>query len=149
MSAGLLIISHDDIGDALLAAAVGILGVCPLQVLTLAVSPDDSLKSINNRARQLLRELQGSEGILVLTDLLGSTPCNVASSLELPGRISVVAGLNLPMLVRVLSHATDDLQHLVELAIEGGKQGIVPGRSQSQGSASVVPINPSLKCGIA
>jgi PTS system mannose-specific IIA component len=131
MSISLLIISHDDIGDALLASAIGILGLCPLRTATLAVSAEDSLESIDQRAQRLLEELQDEDGTLVLTDLLGSTPSNVAARLEQAGRVRVVAGLNLPMLIRVLSHSGDDLQGLVELAIDGGRRGVVQGRIQS------------------
>ena len=131
MSVSLLIISHDNVGEALLAAATGILGLCPLHAATLAVAPDDSQEDIGLRATSLLQEIAGEEGTLVLTDLLGSTPCNIASTLVQVGHVSVVAGLNLPMLLRVLSHYGDSLQQLVDIALEGGRQGIVTGKAQS------------------
>jgi mannose PTS system EIIA component len=131
VSVGLLIISHEQIGEALLTAAIGILGGSPLRTATLAVGPYDSKEQVGVRALQLLREVDAGEGILVLTDLLGSTPCNIASSLVRYGKVNVVAGINLPMLLRVLSHGDDSLPRLVELALDGGRQGVVLGRVQS------------------
>jgi PTS system ascorbate-specific IIA component len=65
------------------------------------------------------------QGVLVLTDIFGSTPSNIAASLAEDGRIAVVAGLNLPMLVRVLNYPEDPLEGLTEKAIVGGNRGIL------------------------
>jgi PTS system mannose-specific IIA component len=140
VSVSLLIISHDDIGDSLLNAAIGILGFCPLRTLTLAVSKEDSLENIDNQANRMLAELQGTEGTLILTDLQGSTPSNVAARLERSGLVRVVAGLNLPMLIRVLSHSGDNLEHLVSLALDGGRQGVMPGKPQSTDTSSLQKV---------
>lgn len=131
MTVGLLIISHDEVGNSLLASATGILGLCPLHTQSLSVSPGDALEDIRTRATGLLRELRGGDGVLILTDLLGSTPSNVASLFQRPGEVNVVAGLNLPMLIKVLSHPSQSLQRLTELAMEGGQQGVRPGMPQS------------------
>lgn len=131
MSIGLLIIAHDDIGDALLTSATNILGFCSLHTEVLAVRPYESLDAVKAHAAELLNHLSNEEGVLVLTDLLGSTPSNVAGALQQKGKTHVVAGLNLPMLIKVLSHPNVSLQQMTELALEGGKQGIMPGRAQT------------------
>ncbi|MBU0498561.1 MAG: PTS fructose transporter subunit IIA [Gammaproteobacteria bacterium] len=136
MSIALLIISHDEVGEALLASATGILGFCPLCVKNLSVTPGDRLDDIRNRAIRLLGDLGQEDGILILTDLLGSTPSNVASLFQSPGEVHVVAGLNLPMLIKILSHPAQNLQRLTELAMEGGQQGIRPGVAQT-----VIPLS--------
>ena len=125
MTVGLLIISHDEVGNSLLASATGILGLCPLHTQSLSVSPGDALEDIRTRATGLLRDLRGGDGVLILTDLLGSTPSNVASLFQRPGEVNVVAGL------KVLSHPSQSLQRLTELAMEGGQQGVRPGMPQS------------------
>ena len=130
MSVGLLLINHGAIGEALLQCAIGILGECPLPTETLAVAPGDPPEVIADRARELLRRLQGASAVLILTDLLGSTPSNIAGTLQRPGEIHVVTGLNLPMLLKVLDHASLDLPHLTELALAGGRNGIQKGMAQ-------------------
>ena len=131
MSVGLLLITHDDIGDALLTSATGILGPCPVQTETLSVGPNDQLEEITAQALKVLGRMQDENDVLILTDLLGSTPSNVAGALQRPGSVQVVAGLNLPMLIKVLSHPSLTLQGLTETAIEAGRQGIRQGMAQT------------------
>ena len=131
MSIGILLITHGDIGEALISGAIGILGFAPLQMENLPVSPDDGLEQITAKADKLINKFPASSEILILTDLLGSTPSNVAGALQQPGKINVVAGLNLPMLIKILSHPSLTLQRLTELAIEGGQQGVCEGMAQS------------------
>lgn len=139
MSVGLLIIAHDEVGDALLASATGILGLCPMRAKSLSIPPDCSLETIRDRASRLVDELDVGEGVLILTDLFGSTPSNLACLFQRLERIHVVAGLNLPMLIKVLSHPSRNLQRLTELAMEGGQQGIRPGIAQT---VYPLPLNP-------
>jgi PTS system mannose-specific IIA component len=147
MSVALMLMCHDDIGEAMLASAENILGPSQVRIWNLSVAAEDSLDSIEGRALRMLERIEQPEGTLILTDLLGSTPCNVAAKLEDHGKVRVVAGLNLPMLLRVMSHASDDLQHLVDLAIEGGCKGIVPGRPQRSEPAQVISLNGERKVG--
>lgn len=147
MSVALMLMCHDDIGAAMLASAENILGPSPSRIWNLPVAAEDSLESIDRRARHMLDRIQQPEGTLVLTDLLGSTPCNVAAKLEILGKVRVVAGLNLPMLLRVISHASDDLPHLVEIALEGGRQGVIPGRPQMHTLAKVIALDEERKVG--
>jgi len=131
MSVGLLLITHGDIGEALISGATGILGFSPLQMESLSVAPSDSLEQITAKADTLISQFPNNSDILILTDLLGSTPSNVAGALQQHGKINVVAGLNLPMLIKILSHPSLTLQRLTELAIEGGQQGVCEGMAQS------------------
>jgi PTS system ascorbate-specific IIA component len=71
------------------------------------------------------RDLDGGEGVLVLSDLYGATPCNVANRLPKLGvRMHCVSGLNLPMLLRVLNYPEQSLDQLAETAATGGRGGI-------------------------
>jgi PTS system ascorbate-specific IIA component len=76
-------------------------------------------------AARAVAALDDGDGVLVLTDMYGSTPSNVASSLGREDRVVVVAGLNLPMLVRVLNYPEDSLSALAEKAVSGGNRGIL------------------------
>ena len=84
-------------------------------------------------ARDLVREVDTGNGVLVLADAFGATPGNIAARLADPGRVAVVAGVNLPMLLRAVCYRAGPLADLVAKAITGGEQGIV----QSGGSTAV------------
>lgn len=125
MSIGLLIITHNQIGGQLLDTAVNMLGYCPLLAESLAISPDANPDRIRARAQQLAKDLDQGDGVLVLTDMFGSTPSNIASSLGREGHVAVVSGINLPMLVRVLNYPHLSLAGLTAKALSGGSDGIL------------------------
>lgn len=124
MSVGVLIISHDGIGHALLDTANTALGQCPLEVRLLSASRDCDPDELLGAGQRLVAELDRGDGVLVLTDLFGSTPSNIATRLMLGGRVRIVAGVNLPMLIRVLNYPRLALDELVEKAVSGGLDGI-------------------------
>ena len=125
MSVGILIITHSNIGLSLYDAATSVIGSCPLPTKVLPVSLDSDPEKMVNKARQLLDGLEQGEGVLVLTDMYGSTPSNIACKL-VNGRVEVVAGINLPMLIRVMNYPTLGLQQLASKAISGGHEGVIP-----------------------
>ena len=130
MSVGLLIIAHRGIGTQLLSVATEILGRCPLQTAILEIGPDDDCDQSRHRARRLAADLDAGDGLLVLTDLFGSTPSNVAVSLQGCCDLRVLAGVNLPMLVRILNYPALSLPELTEKARGGGQDGVLlcPGK---------------------
>ncbi len=124
MSVGLLIVTHGELGAELLATATRLLGPCPLAVRTLGVPLDSDPEQAMSRARALSGEIDGGAGLLVLTDLCGATPSNVAQGLAAPGKVRVLSGLNLPMLVRIWNYPMLDLDGLTNKASDGGRDGI-------------------------
>lgn len=126
MSVGLLVIAHEALGDALLQTAIGTFGQSPTQALALSVPLNADPETSTREAAELVNKLDRGEGVLVLTDLYGSTPCNVACRLAEQHRgVHVVAGVNLPMLIRVLNYATLDLDALAKKAFSGGRDGVI------------------------
>lgn len=125
MTVGLLIITHDGIGAALLDTACRMLGRCPLQARTLAITEDCEPDEIKSRARAIAEQIDTGEGVLVLTDLFGSTPCNIANALGVGSRRQVLAGVNLSMLVRVLNYPALSLADLAAKALSGGRDGVL------------------------
>lgn len=125
MNVGVLVITHGEIGIALLDEAISILGVCPLPTASLAApagcDPDQVLAS----AEQAVRELDNGDGVLVLTDLYGSTPSNIACRLYGHHNVRVVSGINLPMLIRILNYPNLDIDELVHKAVTGGRDGVI------------------------
>jgi PTS system ascorbate-specific IIA component len=127
MTVGVLLITHSGLGSALLRIATGIYGICPAAAETLEVENDSPCGPLLDEAERLARRLDRGDGVLVLTDLYGSTPANLAKSLtERYGRARAVSGVNLPMLVRALNYAELDLDQLVEKALLGGRAGVMP-----------------------
>lgn len=126
MSVGVLLLTHPGIGTALLHIAARIVGGSPLQVKCLDVPPDAPLKPVCERARSMIKVLNRGGGVLVLTDIYGATPHNVAEEVACKETdTTVVSGLNLPMLVRVFNYPGDNLDTLASKAAEGGARGIM------------------------
>jgi len=136
VSVGLLLITHDGIGQALLEAAQRMLGGrCPLEAAVLPIGLEADPVQLREAAGRQARDLDRGDGVLVLTDLYGSTPSNIAASLAGRDGVRVVAGLNLPMLVRVLNYAQEDLASLAEKAVSGGSRGILQCAAQPPDAA--------------
>jgi PTS system mannose-specific IIA component len=125
MSVGVLIITHEGIGSSVLEAAIRMLGGCPLRAETLPVALEADTEALRHLAGRRADALDDGDGVLVLTDLYGSTPSNIAASLATRGAVRIVSGLNLPMLVRVLNYPTEDLPTLADKAVSGGNRGIL------------------------
>ncbi len=125
MSIGLLIITHNQIGEALLDTAITMIGGYPLQTRTVAVTLNSNPEQITEHARELTRELDQGDGVLILTDMFGSTPSNIATSLLDHPHIMLVTGINLPMLIRVLNYSHLGLAELAQKATSGGHDGII------------------------
>ena len=125
MKVGILLITHDNIGAVLLRTAIEVLGICPLSTGTLAAPPDCDLEGVLEDARQAAEELDSGDGVLVLTDLYGATPSNIACRMHRFHEVRVVSGLNLPMLIRVLNYPDLDLDELQHKAVSGGRDGIM------------------------
>jgi len=122
---GILIISHGTLGDALIHAASHVLGTRPQAVRHLGVAVDDDPEVVLPRAQELVKELDSGMGVLVLSDIYGATPGNIALRLLERGRVAGVAGVNLPMLVRVLTYRNEPLATVVDKALSGGREGVV------------------------
>lgn len=125
MSVGLLIITHGRIGEELLETATSMLGVCPLHTDYIAVSQSSDPEKLLHHAIHTCESLNQGDGVLVLTDIYGSTPSNVANQLSEEPYIQVVAGINLPMLVRVLNYPGLNLHKMINKALSGGHDGIL------------------------
>ncbi|HET6631946.1 MAG TPA: PTS fructose IIA subunit family protein [Rhodanobacteraceae bacterium] len=125
MAVGVLLMTHEAIGPALVTAARHVLGRLPLAVDAFEVPADAEPNAMLHEGAEHARKLDGGDGVLVLTDVFGATPCNVARRLdELGVRLRCVPGLNLPMLLRVLNYADRPLEELADVAASGGRSGI-------------------------
>jgi PTS system ascorbate-specific IIA component len=126
MTTGILIITHNQVGEVLLNTAQSILGSIPMPVALVNVPHGECTDSVLKSAQDKYRELNTPDGVLILTDMYGSTPSNISQRLqdEYPATV-LVSGINLPMLIRVLNYPTLDLHQLAHKAVTGGRDGIV------------------------
>ncbi len=125
MSVGVLLMTHEAMGAALVGAARHVLGQLPLALDVIEVAASADPDSTLSQAARHARGLDSGEGVLVLTDLYGATPCNVARRLPALGlNMHCVSGLNLPMLLRVLNYPEQSLDELAQTAASGGRGGI-------------------------
>ena len=125
MTVNILIISHDRVGNALLDAAVNTLGFCPLTAEILPIHANCDPEKMIVMAQEKINRLDQGEGVLILTDIYGSTPSNISCALTQENNVRVVSGVNLPMLIRVLNYPKLSLDELVEKALSGGREGIM------------------------
>ena len=123
MKVGILIITHSDIGKQLLLTAISVFGKNPFQVELLSVDNYDQPSDMKQLAEKYVNFLDKGRGVLVLTDVIGTTPSNIASSIR-HKNIKIVAGLNLSMILNVFNYPEDTLDQLFKKAIEGGSEGI-------------------------
>ena len=122
---GILIVSHGAFGESLIHSASHVLGKRPLFLRQLGVTVHDDPEAILPVGEDLIRFLDQGQGVLVLTDIYGATPSNVAAKLLRPGRVEGVAGVNLPMLIRALTYRDEPLASVMEKALSGSIEGVM------------------------
>lgn len=122
---GILLVSHESLGESLIACATHVLRERPPQVEALSVFGTDAPEVVTERAHAMIARLDTGEGVLVLSDICGATPCNVSRNIIAPGRVECVAGVNLPMLLRALTYRNRPMTDLIEKALSGGRDGVM------------------------
>ena len=119
--AGILLVTHNGLGDSFVECIRHVLGEVPpnLKVLSVLAGDDPQLKLAEGQA--LIKQLDTGGGVLILADVYGATPSNIGRQLCHAERVLGVAGLNLPMLLRVACYPTTTLPELAKVALEGGR----------------------------
>lgn len=126
MSVGILLVTHNGIGPALLASATRVLSRLPLPAEAIEVPFDADLDALLPAASGALRRVDGGDGVLVLTDMYGASPSNLAARLaQLGTPVRRVAGANLPMLLRVMNYPEQSLAELQSTASIGGRNAVL------------------------
>jgi PTS system mannose-specific IIA component len=130
MSVGLLVVTHNLIGEELVRAATSIHGDQSLTIKTIPIPtslvPAD-MGGYADQIRNAIIEFKLEDGVLILTDVYGATPNNLARYFATDLNVKIISGVNLPMLLRVLNYSGQTLDRMAATAIEGAKRGITLG----------------------
>ena len=121
---GILLITHGSFGEALVQNACHVLNKRPVQVNQLGVSAQDDPLDLLPLALQMLDLVDNGDGVLILTDIFGASPANLAIKLLDPGRVEGLTGVNLPMLLRALTYREKGMEILLQRARDGGRDGV-------------------------
>jgi PTS system ascorbate-specific IIA component len=122
---GILIISHGTLGESLIHSVSHVLGTRPPMLQQFSIGAHDDPVTLLPQAQKMVEALDDGHGVLILSDIYGATPSNLVGKLLQTGRVEGIAGINLPMLVRVLTYRNGSLDMLVEKAVSGGREGVV------------------------
>ncbi len=124
MNNGILIIAHAPLASALRQCVLHVFPDGASTVLAIDVQPNTPLEESIASARITLAQMSAAH-VLVLTDMFGATPCNVAQKVVDGIRAKLIAGVNLPMLLRCMTYRNETLDALVARALAGGAQGVM------------------------
>ena len=122
---GLFLITHTTYGESLIQCACHVLNRRPPQIVQLGVAAQDDPLDLLPLAEEMMRFVDTGEGVLIMTDIYGATPSNIALKLLDPGRIEGISGVNLPMLLRALTYREKGMGLLLTRAIAGGRDGVI------------------------
>jgi len=126
MAVGILLVTHPGLGNALLETASRLLGKLPLEARAFELEFDADLGVQLPRASAALKKVMSDDGALLLTDVYGASPARLAHQLtQIASPCRRVAGLSLPMLLRVMNYGDQGLEDLARTAANGGRNGVV------------------------
>lgn len=122
---GILLITHGSLGEALVQNVCHVLNKRPPQLIQLGMTAQDDPLDLLPLARDMLALVDKGKGVLVLTDIFGASPANLALKLLERGRVEGLTGVNMPMLLRALTYRDKGMETLLVRARDGGRDGIL------------------------
>lgn len=122
---GIVLIGHSRIASEMLIALQHVVGEEPL-VASVDVNSDSDLELLSTTLKKQIKACDVGQGVLLLADMFGGTPCNIAMGCLQAGRVEVISGFNLPLLVKAssLRHHENNLKRLVQQVVRSGRQYI-------------------------
>jgi PTS system ascorbate-specific IIA component len=122
---GILLITHGELGKSLIDCATHVLGDKPKFLDSLTIENDCAHENMYKEISEKINRLNQGDGVLILTDIFGATPCNIITKIIEPGKVNAIAGVNLSMLIRSISYRHEPFDSLIAKAIEGAQDGII------------------------
>lgn len=131
---GLMIVTHETVGQANLQLIQHIFGSIPEKIAVVGVRSDDSIEQIHAEVVKNLSSLNYGNGVLILTDIFGATPCNLVRQLLKQDNIILLTGLNAPMLIKALQNFAkfDDVREFAEVVKQAAIAGIMTISNQDE-----------------
>ncbi|MBN34779.1 MAG: PTS fructose transporter subunit IIA [Rhodospirillaceae bacterium] len=121
---GLVLVTHGRLAEEFVAAMEHVVGE-QAAVRTICIGPDDDMERRREEILEAVKSVDSGSGVIVLTDMFGGTPSNLAISVMEAGNVEVIAGINLPMLIKLATaRETDTLDDVVAAAQEAGRKYI-------------------------
>ena len=122
---GIVIVTHSQLGDALIEASEFIIGNRPEALVSVSIDLTESAEVLRTKIAEGIKKVQSKDGVLILTDMFGGTPSNLSYSFLEEGRIEVISGVNLPILIQAANTRSKmDLNTLAVKLEEFGKKSI-------------------------
>jgi len=112
---GIVIVTHSQLGDALIEAAEFIIGKKPEATIAVSIDLNENAEKLRGKIDKALKKVRQAEGVLILTDMFGGTPSNLSYSFLEEGKVEVISGVNLPILIKATSSRKE--KELSELAV--------------------------------
>jgi PTS system mannose-specific IIA component len=121
---GALVVSHGHLAQELLAAAEMIVGEIA-HIQAVSIGWHDDVNEARSEIERRIADVASGSGVLILTDMFGGTPSNIAFSFHEPGKVDIVTGINLPMIIRIASQKDGEtLESLARTVCEQGRSSI-------------------------
>ena len=122
---GIVIVTHKQLGDALIDAAEFIIGARPDGVVSVSININENADKLRGKISEGIKNVNMKEGVLILTDMFGGTPSNLSYSFLEEGRTEVISGVNLPILIKAINSRKDmDISKLAQSIEVYGKKSI-------------------------
>lgn len=121
---GIILVAHNQLAESIKSVAEHVTGPLP-DLLCVSVKPDDDIEAKRLEIAQKIEQADKGKGVVLLTDMFGGTPSNLAISLMEEGKVEVISGMNLPMLIKVIRMRKKTLSEAVSAAAESGKRYIM------------------------
>lgn len=118
---GIVVVTHSQLGDALIEAAEFIIGNKPEALVSVSIDLTENAEVLRDKIAKGIKKVKSKDGVLILTDMFGGTPSNLSYSFLEEGRIEVIAGVNLPILIQAVN--TRGKKDLTKLAVKLEKFG--------------------------
>jgi PTS system mannose-specific IIA component len=122
---GIVIVTHSQLGEAFIEAAEFVLGSKPEAIISVSINIQENVDKLREKITKGIKTVKSKKGVLILTDMFGGTPSNLSYSFLEEGRIEVISGVNLPVLIKAINARNNmELHELTEHLEEYGKRSI-------------------------